>query len=70
LLVDTYQFSADGVSCVNANGELATHLLANVDNLAVDVTLKFDPPLKGKVDFGTAFRFKGVVDSFVKDLLC
>jgi len=30
-------------------------------------TLKFENPLKGTVDQGTAFKFKGVIDSFVKD---
>ena len=32
-----------------------------------DATLKFENPLKGTVDQGTAFKFKGVIDSFVKD---
>jgi len=42
-------------------------ILINIDNLAGDATLKFDSPLKGTVDPGTAFKFKGVIDSFVKD---
>lgn len=42
-------------------------LLVNVDNAAGDCTLKFDMPLKGMVDPGTEFKFKGVIDSFVKD---
>ena len=41
--------------------------LHHVDNLAGDVTLKFETPLKGTIDAGTEFKFKGVVDSFVKD---
>jgi hypothetical protein len=32
-------------------------ILANVDNLAGDATLKFEGPLKGTVDPGTAFKF-------------
>jgi hypothetical protein len=42
-------------------------ILANVDNLAGDATLKFESPLKGTVDPGTAFKFKGVIDSYQKD---
>ncbi|HEY3827480.1 MAG TPA: hypothetical protein VGL82_23165 [Bryobacteraceae bacterium] len=42
-------------------------ILANVDSLAGDVTLKFETALKGTIDPGTQFKFKGVVDSFVKD---
>ena len=42
-------------------------LLVNVDNVAGDATLKFETPLKGTVDPGTAFKFKGVIDSYVKD---
>ena len=42
-------------------------LLVNVDNLAGDATLKFETPLKGTIDPGTAFKFKGVVESFNKD---
>ena len=42
-------------------------ILVNVDNLAGDATLKFETPLKGTVDPGTAFKFKGVIDSFLKD---
>lgn len=42
-------------------------ILVNIDNLAGDATLKFDEPLKGMVDQGTAFKFKGVIDSFIKD---
>ena len=42
-------------------------ILANVDNLAGDATLKFEGPLKGTVDAGTAFKFKGVIDSYQKD---
>jgi hypothetical protein len=40
-------------------------LLANVDDIAGDLTLKRDQPLRGKVDPNTAFKFKGVVDCFV-----
>ena len=39
----------------------------NIDNLAGDATIRFDDPLKGTVDPGTAFKFKGVIDSFVKE---
>ena len=39
----------------------------NVDNAAGDATLKFENPLKGTIDPGTEFKFKGVVESFVKD---
>jgi hypothetical protein len=42
-------------------------ILVNIDNLAGDATIKFDEPLKGTVDPGTAFKFKGVIDSYVKD---
>jgi hypothetical protein len=42
-------------------------ILANVDNLAGDATLKFENPLKGTVDPGTAFKFKGVIDAYQKD---
>ncbi len=42
-------------------------LLVNVDSLGGDATLKFEEPLKGTVDAGTAFKFKGVIDSFEKD---
>jgi hypothetical protein len=42
-------------------------LLVNVDNLAGDATIKFENPLKGTIDPGTAMKFKGVVESFVKD---
>ncbi len=42
-------------------------ILANVDNLAGDAILKFETPLKGTIDPGTAFKFKGVVDSYQKD---
>jgi len=42
-------------------------ILVNIDNLAGDATLKFEEPLKGMVDPGTAFKFRGVIDSFVKD---
>jgi hypothetical protein len=42
-------------------------LLVNVDSVAGDATLKFENPLKGTVDPGTAFKFKGVVDSFVAE---
>lgn len=40
-------------------------LLVNVDNAAGDATLKFETPLKGTVDPGTEFKFKGVIDSYV-----
>jgi hypothetical protein len=39
----------------------------NVDNLAGDATLKFETPLKGTIEAGTAFKFKGVVDSYVPE---
>jgi hypothetical protein len=42
-------------------------LVVNVDNGGGDVTLRFENPLKGTVDPGTAFMFKGVVDSYVKE---
>ena len=42
-------------------------LLVNVDNLAGDATLKFETALKGTIEAGTAFKFKGVVDSYNKD---
>lgn len=42
-------------------------ILANVDNLAGDAILKFETPLKGTVDPGTAFKFKGVVESYQKE---
>jgi hypothetical protein len=41
-------------------------LVVSVDNAAGDATLRFENPLKGTVDPGTAFMFKGVVDSFTK----
>jgi hypothetical protein len=42
-------------------------LLVNVDSVAGDATLKFENPLKGTIDPGTAMKFKGVVESFVKE---
>jgi hypothetical protein len=42
-------------------------LIVSVDNAAGDATLRFENPLKGTVDPGTAFMFKGVVDSFTKE---
>jgi tetratricopeptide (TPR) repeat protein len=43
-------------------------VLLNVDGVAGDVTLNFENPLKGMpLDPGTAVKFKGQVDSFVKD---
>lgn len=42
-------------------------LLVNVDNAAGDATLKFEAPLKGTIDPGTALKFKGVIDSFTKE---
>lgn len=42
-------------------------LLVNVDSVAGDATLKFENPLKGTIDPGTAFKFKGVVESYVKE---
>jgi hypothetical protein len=42
-------------------------LLLNVDNLAGDATLQFENPLKGTIDPGTQVKFKGVVNSFVKE---
>jgi hypothetical protein len=41
-------------------------LVVNVDSAVGDATLKFEAPLK-MVDPGTEMKFKGVVDSFVKD---
>jgi len=41
-------------------------LVVSVDNAAGDATLRFENPLKGTVDPGTTFMFKGVVDSFTK----
>ncbi|MDP9055576.1 MAG: hypothetical protein M3N93_14945 [Acidobacteriota bacterium] len=41
-------------------------LLVNVDSLVGDAMLKFESPLK-TVEPGTAMKFKGVVESFVKD---
>ena len=38
-----------------------------MDNLAGDAILKFETPLKGTIDPGTAFKFKGVIDSYQKD---
>ncbi len=42
-------------------------LLVNVDNVAGDATLKFENALKGTIDPGTAIKFKGVIDSYVKE---
>jgi hypothetical protein len=42
-------------------------LLVNVDSPVGDATLRFDAPLKGTIDVGTEVKFKGVIDSFVKD---
>jgi hypothetical protein len=42
-------------------------LLVNVDSPAGDATLKFENALKGTIEAGTAIKFKGVVESFVKD---
>lgn len=42
-------------------------ILVSVDNPMGDATLKFEEPIKGTIDPGTAFKFKGVIDSFVKD---
>ena len=42
-------------------------LVVSVDNAAGDATLRFENPLKGTVDPGTTFMFKGVVDSFTKE---
>jgi hypothetical protein len=42
-------------------------LLVNVDSAMGDATLKFENPLKGTVDPGTALKFKGVVDAFTKE---
>ncbi len=46
---------------------MPNELLVTVDNPMGDATLKFDSPLKGTVDAGTEFMFKGVIDSFQKD---
>ncbi len=43
-------------------------VLLNVDGVAGDVTLSFETPLKGMpLEPGTEIKFKGQVDSFVKD---
>jgi len=42
-------------------------LLVNVDNMAGDATLRFESPLKGTIDPGTALKFKGVIDSLTKE---
>ena len=42
-------------------------LVVSVDNGAGDATLKFENPLKGTIDPGTAFMFKGVVDAYTKE---
>jgi len=42
-------------------------LLLNVDSPAGDATLKFENPLKGTIEPGTTMKFKGVVESFVKE---
>jgi hypothetical protein len=42
-------------------------LLVAVDNPAGDCTIKFENALKGTIEAGTAFKFKGVVESYVKD---
>ena len=42
-------------------------LLVNVDSPVGDATLKFEAPLKGDIAVGTEMKFKGVVESFVKD---
>jgi hypothetical protein len=50
---------------VSVNGK---ELVANIDNAGGDATLKFEHPLNAKVlQTGAAFKFKGVVESFVKD---
>ncbi len=49
---------------VSAEGK---NLIANVDNAGGDVTLVFEHPLNVKeIQAGTAFKFKGVVDSYTK----
>jgi len=42
-------------------------LLVNVDSPVGDATLRFEAPLKGTIEVGTEVKFKGVIDSFVKD---
>jgi hypothetical protein len=43
-------------------------IVANIDNAAGDVTLKFDKAINQKVlNVGDAFEFKGVVDSFTPE---
>ena len=42
-------------------------LLVQVENPAGDATLQFDDPLNGTIEPGTTFKFKGVLDSFVKE---
>jgi len=44
-----------------------TELLVNVDSEKGDALLTFLDPLKGTIDPGTEFKFKGSVDSFSKD---
>lgn len=44
-----------------------TELLVNVDNEKGDAMLTFLDPMKGTIDPGTEFKFKGTVDSFSKD---
>ena len=42
-------------------------LLVAVENPAGDATLQFDDPLTGTIEAGTAIKFKGVLDAFVKE---
>lgn len=42
-------------------------LLVSVDSAVGDATLQFENPLKGTIEAGTAIKFKGVPDTFVKD---
>ena len=42
-------------------------LVVSVDNAAGDATLTFETPLKGTVDPGTSFMFRGVIESYTKE---
>ena len=44
-----------------------SELLVALDGDKADVSLQFDPPLKGTIDPGTEVKFKGTVDSFQKE---
>ena len=42
-------------------------LVVNVESAFGDATLQFETPLKGTIDVGTEFKFKGVVDAYAKE---